>query len=241
MPHQSTSPNPHVPGRRLTSGRRVSALCPVLHDGRAAERVTRAKPDLVEVSHDDPVSAQQAGLGVGDPASGAEVADDGLGAAKVGSRHAGKQVVLDLVVEPPEREVGAGAGRSRSPRAARPATPSRTRPRTPQACQPADPRSPPGWVPPRPAHSDWPAPPRPDRPPPPANASGAHRFRRRQTFPGLPPELVSTPGTQVHRAEHGRGPPSRPAPTGTGRGHSRRHAARLKSAQCGFDPHRGHA
>ena len=29
--------------------------------------------------------------------------------------------------------------------------------------------------------------------------------------------------------------------TVTGRGHSGRNAAPLKSAQCGFDPHRGHA
>ena len=86
------------------SPRPVRALGPILNDQRATERVFRAKPHLVEVAHDDSVGAQQAGLRIADPVAFAEVATMGCARRRLG-RGAGKQVMLDLVVEASEREV----------------------------------------------------------------------------------------------------------------------------------------
>src|SRR5690242_18853411 len=78
----------------------VAVECvPGLYSGR---RLWPAGPwvaaDVVEVTQGLGIGVQQAGLGIGQPVLAAEPDDDRLGAAQVGSGHAGEQVVLDLVV-----------------------------------------------------------------------------------------------------------------------------------------------
>src|SRR5437762_1904080 len=60
---------------------------------------------VVEVSQGFGVRAPQGGLPVGQPMLMAELRDDWLGATQVGSWHARKQMVFDLVVQTSEGEV----------------------------------------------------------------------------------------------------------------------------------------
>jgi hypothetical protein len=59
----------------------------------------------VQMPQRQPVGGGQGGLGIGDPALVAELADQGLGATQVRPGHAREEVVLDLVVQPTEDEV----------------------------------------------------------------------------------------------------------------------------------------
>ena len=92
-----------IAGPSVDLGPTCQRSSPVLHDS-GSERVTRAESDLIEVAHHDPVCAQQAGLRIADPVAFAEVADDGCARASWVAA-CWETVMLDLVVEAPEREV----------------------------------------------------------------------------------------------------------------------------------------
>jgi hypothetical protein len=70
LPPEDRPPRPSRGDDAPAAGRPCPATClrsgPVLHDQWAAERVIRAESHLVEVAHNDPVCAEQAGFGVGD-------------------------------------------------------------------------------------------------------------------------------------------------------------------------------
>ena len=74
--------------------------------GRRVRRGAGRPPDGVEVAQRLGVGAHQAGLAVGQALLLAELPDQGLGAAQVGPGHGGEQVVLDLVVQAAQGEVG---------------------------------------------------------------------------------------------------------------------------------------
>src|SRR5215831_17538935 len=52
------------------------------------------------------IGASQARLAVGQSALLAVFPDQGLGASQVGPRHGGKEMMFDLIVQAPERDIG---------------------------------------------------------------------------------------------------------------------------------------
>src|SRR6266851_1064868 len=92
------------PGNRGLQPAARAAGCP----GRRSGRLCRAgwPADGIEVAQRLGVGARQAALAVRHASLPAERLDQGLGAAQVGPWHGGEQVVLDLVVQAAEREIG---------------------------------------------------------------------------------------------------------------------------------------
>src|SRR6185437_8129825 len=75
-------------------------------DAAGPELPGSAPGDGVEVAEGLGVGAGQAGLAVGQDVLFAECPDQDLGVPEVGAGHGGEQVVLDLVVQAAQRQVG---------------------------------------------------------------------------------------------------------------------------------------
>src|SRR5690348_16654994 len=87
-------------------GRQVAASISVPREESTVNKETSPRPDRMQVAQPLDVRAEQAGLGVRHAVLPAEVGDQPLGVPQVRPRHAGEQMMLDLIVEATEDEIG---------------------------------------------------------------------------------------------------------------------------------------
>src|SRR6266545_2265915 len=102
--NSSSTPTATNPARSATHRGYVRGVTPV--SPSVFEFRAQASADGVEVANHLGVGGQQARFVVRDAVLGAEGADERLNAAQARPRHGGEQVVLDLVVQPAEDQVG---------------------------------------------------------------------------------------------------------------------------------------